>query len=643
MASPMDVVKEREIVLKTISRINSTIGRKFHITFDVSCWERDVIPSQGIDAQDVVNQQIPLDYDIFLCFFKNRIGTPTNRSISGTVEEYERALIYRSTKPTVKIMGYFISSSDFCSPDITKIKQKMTEDGILFSEIKDIEQFENEIFKHFSSIMLNQVKQANDKKYFLNQKKSIKSVSVALIDTLDRILLVQRSLQSKIGAGLWQIPGGKIEQDELPMEAALREIKEELSISLQSEKLQLLHVFHTIDARDRTSPVDMYLYIYHLNEFAVNQLNPNFEINGYEWVHLSPYQFKQKKYLGINRDMLLAVWREICFTEDLGKIVQYCQDVNNYDLPNSIGDLPANKLNIIYSILSLLGLVTMDDNSLTTSEDGLKIMSALIDLSRSNVSVFVNSSEDASAAHYKLKSKDYALLKQHRERSMYSFKSLLATLSCKAEIRHSVRDVCDVLLFGLHNGKPYILLRWDFYSNKFQVPGSGIDKTILTTFKSEANFVISKRLDKLACKYFDYLDVGYFTTYHFSSGSVNNDPILRHYNIDVIAAFVRKNVIDDFFHILSIMNRTTQLSIEYSWRVSDELKKKLNYFVWCNLSELLQNPINYQGHAVQGVEELITNIGQTFLIKLTQNAVPLTNEMVDDDYEKYLTKCNRYN
>lgn len=643
MASPMDVVKEREIVLKTISRINSTIGRKFRITFDVSCWERDAIPSQGIDAQDVVNQQIPLDYDIFLCFFKNRIGTPTNRSISGTVEEYERALIYRSTKPTVKIMGYFISSSDFCSPDITKIKQKMTEDGILFSEIKDIEQFENEIFKHFSSIMLNQVKQANDKKYFLNQKKSIKSVSVALIDTLDRILLVQRSLQSKIGAELWQIPGGKIEQDELPMEAALREIKEELSISLQSEKLQLLHVFHTIDARDHTSPVDMYLYIYHLNEFAFNQVNPNFEINDYEWVHLSPFQFKQKKYLGINRDMLLTVWREICFTDDLGKIVQYCQDVNNYDLPNSIGDLPANKLNMIYSILSLLGLVTMDNNSLTTSEDGLKIMSALIDLSRSNVSVFVNSSEDASAAHYKLKSKDYALLKQHRERSMYSFKSLLATLSCKTEIRHSVRDVCDVLLFGLHNGIPYILLRWDFYSNKFQVPGSGIDKTILTTFKSEANFVISKRLDKLACKYFDYLDVGYFTTYHFSSGSVNNDPILRHYNIDVIAAFVRKNVIDDFFHILSIMNRTTQLSIEYSWRVSDELKKKLNYFVWCNLSELLQNPINYQGHAVQGVEELITNIGQTVLIKLTQNAVPLTNEMVDDDYEKYLTKCNRYN
>lgn len=110
IASPMDLVEERSTFRTVIGQINETLGRNLHTEFSVIGWETDVLPNQGIDAQDVVNQQIALDYDIFVCLFKNRIGTPTNRSISGTVEEYERALIYKCAKQNLKIMCYFIES-----------------------------------------------------------------------------------------------------------------------------------------------------------------------------------------------------------------------------------------------------------------------------------------------------------------------------------------------------------------------------------------------------------------------------------------------------------------------------------------------------------------------------------------------------
>lgn len=53
--------------------------------------------------------------------------------------------------------------------------------------------------------------------------------AVALIDTDGRLLLAQRP-QGKKMAGLWEFPGGKIEEGESPEQALVRELKEELGI-----------------------------------------------------------------------------------------------------------------------------------------------------------------------------------------------------------------------------------------------------------------------------------------------------------------------------------------------------------------------------------------------------------------------------
>ncbi len=53
--------------------------------------------------------------------------------------------------------------------------------------------------------------------------------AVALIDADGRVLLAQRP-EGKSMAGLWEFPGGKVEQDETPEAALIRELQEELGI-----------------------------------------------------------------------------------------------------------------------------------------------------------------------------------------------------------------------------------------------------------------------------------------------------------------------------------------------------------------------------------------------------------------------------
>ena len=69
-------------------------------------------------------------------------------------------------------------------------------------------------------------------------------VVAAIIEKDEKILIAQR-LKGEF-AGLWEFPGGKIEEDETPEQALIREINEEFDTELNINKL-LTTVEHQYD------------------------------------------------------------------------------------------------------------------------------------------------------------------------------------------------------------------------------------------------------------------------------------------------------------------------------------------------------------------------------------------------------------
>ena len=67
-----------------------------------------------------------------------------------------------------------------------------------------------------------------------DHKKLQLVVSIALIDNDDQILISKRP-EKKHLSGYWEFPGGKVEKNEIPKNAIIREVKEELNVNINNK------------------------------------------------------------------------------------------------------------------------------------------------------------------------------------------------------------------------------------------------------------------------------------------------------------------------------------------------------------------------------------------------------------------------
>ncbi len=72
-----------------------------------------------------------------------------------------------------------------------------------------------------------------DAESVLRPKPVLLVVAVALVDNDGRVLLAQRPEGKKL-AGMWEFPGGKVEPNETPEAALLRELREELGLDISA-------------------------------------------------------------------------------------------------------------------------------------------------------------------------------------------------------------------------------------------------------------------------------------------------------------------------------------------------------------------------------------------------------------------------
>jgi hypothetical protein len=128
VASPSNVQAERTRLGEVIDELNMTWSRTIGIRLELLGWETHAYPSFGIDAQDVINRQIPAYYDIFIGIMWAKFGSPTGRAGSGTEEEFMRAKArWDQDNSSVQLMLYFkndqLAPSDIDPSQLAKVHE----------------------------------------------------------------------------------------------------------------------------------------------------------------------------------------------------------------------------------------------------------------------------------------------------------------------------------------------------------------------------------------------------------------------------------------------------------------------------------------------------------------------------------------
>ena len=87
ISCPGDLADHKKAAVSVVHEVNSLFSTH---GIQIKSWvhEIDGVPSTAGDGQAVVNAQLPREYDIYIGLMCRRLGTPTPRAPSGTVEEF---------------------------------------------------------------------------------------------------------------------------------------------------------------------------------------------------------------------------------------------------------------------------------------------------------------------------------------------------------------------------------------------------------------------------------------------------------------------------------------------------------------------------------------------------------------------------
>jgi len=151
LASPGDAAAERNALTEVVEELNLTWADFVGTRVELIRWESHALPSAGPDPQAAINDQLLSDdqYEIFIGIVKGRLGTPTPRSSSGTVEEFERAYARYSSSGVPEIMFYLQVEVEQ-DAETAAFKQHLKDLGVFFWSYHSDRQFEQACRIHLS-------------------------------------------------------------------------------------------------------------------------------------------------------------------------------------------------------------------------------------------------------------------------------------------------------------------------------------------------------------------------------------------------------------------------------------------------------------------------------------------------------------
>src|SRR5262245_28955549 len=155
IASPSDVYAERQTIRHVLQEWNFSHAEDKNIVLMPVGWESHSTPSMGDRPQAIINKQVLADCDLLIAVFWTRLGTPTGKAVSGTVEEIEEhvkakkpAMIYFSSIP-VALEGVDIEEYK----RLQEFKAQLRERG-LYAEYESAEDFREKLSRQLAQTVI---------------------------------------------------------------------------------------------------------------------------------------------------------------------------------------------------------------------------------------------------------------------------------------------------------------------------------------------------------------------------------------------------------------------------------------------------------------------------------------------------------
>ncbi len=228
IASPGDVGEERKLVRQLAHRWNSANAVRRQVLLLPMGWELDSTPDMSAPGQEIINLELVAEADILVAVFWNRIGTPTARYESATVEEIEQHI--DSGK---KAMIYFCTAAvprDKLDPTqldgVERFKKRCTDRGLIGLPYASVSEFAS-TFQHDLDKEMNKSRYDHPGETFeLNALATAtlsESATALLLEIAkgDGAILVMRN----IGVGGWMISVNRKQLPENPTPRAVATLK----------------------------------------------------------------------------------------------------------------------------------------------------------------------------------------------------------------------------------------------------------------------------------------------------------------------------------------------------------------------------------------------------------------------------------
>ncbi|CAN5708529.1 NUDIX hydrolase [soil metagenome] len=105
------------------------------------------------------------------------------------------------------------------------------------------------------------------RKWFNGQSRKPMSAAVLLMNEAGEVLLVKPNYRDT-----WNLPGGVIDEHESPLDGAIREVKEELDLTLDRQSLRFSSVDYRPAADELVDKLYFYFYGGILNTSSISQI-----------------------------------------------------------------------------------------------------------------------------------------------------------------------------------------------------------------------------------------------------------------------------------------------------------------------------------------------------------------------------------